>query len=145
MKMEAHLVALLELLIAHFVVVLFFPIFQDWHRMRKNGDNFQTVVFCRIQNKRQLNLCGCVHTECTNQQESLASESGLLSDHATKGHNKTERDEPTMKSSKQKSGGNSELTCTQAPSDTNHLFFFERTALDECVSINIVENTRLRP
>ena len=24
-------------------------------------------------------------------------------------------------------------------------FFFERTALDECVSINIAENTRLRP
>jgi len=26
-----------------------------------------------------------------------------------------------------------------------NLFFFERTALDECVSINIAENTRLRP
>ena len=28
---------------------------------------------------------------------------------------------------------------------TGEPFFFERTALDECVSINIAENTRLQP
>ena len=36
-----------------------------------------------------------------------------------------------------------QLTCLQVLTPANYLFF-KRTALDECVSIDIAENTRLR-